>query len=172
MLYTVSQASQMLGVSKVTIYNKLNSLNSELKPYIKRKNNILHIDDKGLLIIKESIDLINVQNTLNNEDIKVSSKEESNDSLNQFKDVKELIETVKNMVENSQGNYVNSLVSQIELLKSELQKKDEQINNTLRLLENSQVLLKQHKEKVLMLELQEKNKRKGFFKNFIKYKSD
>lgn len=166
MLYTVAEASEILEVSKVTVYNKLNSLKNELKPYIKHKKSILHIDDKGLLIIKKSLGLTEVETTLKDEDYVKSSGAVINDSINQFKDVDYLIETVKKTVESGQEKYIDSLLSQIDLLKSELQKKDDQINNTLRLMENSQVLLKQEKEKVLMLESEDQKEKRSFFDFF------
>ena len=72
----------------------------------------------------------------------------------------------KETVKTGQEDYINSLLGQIELLKSELNKKDDQINNTLRLLENSQVLIKDNKEKILMLESKEEKEKKGFFSWF------
>lgn len=168
MLYTVAEISEELGFSKVTIYNKLNSLKSELKPYIRHKKGVIHIDDKGLLIIKESLGLNEVKTDLKEDNTLNQSSIVKNKDLNQFKDIDILIETVKKTVESGQENYINSLLEQIELLKSELQKKDDQINNTLRLLENSQVLLKQEKEKVLMLESVEQKEKRSIFDFFKK----
>ncbi len=166
MLYTVAEISDMTGFSKVTIYNKVNLLKTDLKPCIKRKNGVTYIDDKGVLIIKRDLGLIEDENTLNyDEEFKEASPVDNND-LKQFKDINILIETLKETVKTGQEDYINSLLGQIELLKSELNKKDDQINNTLRLLENSQVLIKDNKEKILMLESKEEKEKKGFFSWF------
>lgn len=168
MLYTVTEISEMLGYSKVTIYNRINSLKKELKPYIKHKKNIIHIDDKGLLILKEDLGLIDVKSTLNDDDTLNNENIDSNSNLEDFKDISFLIKTINETVKTGQENYINSLLNQIEILKSELDKKDDQLNNTLRLLENSQVLIKQDKEKILMLESKEQKEKRGIFSNIFK----
>lgn len=166
MLYTVTEISEMLGFSKVTIYNRVNSLKTELKPYIKHKKNILHIDDKGLLILKEDLGLIDVKSTLNDNNTSDTENIDFNSDLKDFKDINYLIKTIEKTVKTSQENYINSLLEQIKLLKSELDKKDAQLNNTLRLLENSQILIREEKEKILMLESKEMKEKRGIFSIF------
>lgn len=167
MLYTVAELSDMLGFSKVTIYNKINSLKTDLKPYIKHKKGVTYIDDKGVLIIKRDLGLNQHESTLNsNDDFKVEDPVKDED-LKGFKELNILVKTLKKEVKTGQDDYTNSLLDQIELLKSELNKKDDQINNTLRLLENSQILLRENKEKIVMLENKEKEKKKFSFKDLF-----
>ena len=167
MLYTVAELSDMLGFSKVTIYNKINSLKTDLKPYIKHKKGVTYIDDKGVLIIKRDLGLNQHESTLNsNDDFKVEDPVKDED-LKGFKELNILVKTLKKEVKTGQDDYTNSLLDQIELLKSELNKKDDQINNTLRLLENSQILLRENKEKIVMLENKEKEKKKFSFKGLF-----
>ena len=166
MLYTVAEISEMLGFSKVTIYNRVNSLKSDLKGCIKVKKGITYINDKGLLIIRASLGLKVDEDTLINDDEFKAASTEDNEDIKQFKDIDYLIETIKKTLETSQGNYINSLLSQIEHLQLELNKKDEQLNNTLRLLENSQVLIRDNKEKILELESQEQKEKKSIFNIF------
>lgn len=168
MLYTVTEISEILGFSKVTIYNRVNSLKTELKPYIKRKKNVLHIDDKGLLILKEDLGLIDVKSTLNDNNTSDAEDIDINSDLKDFKDINSLIKTIEKTVKTSQEDYINSLLEQIKLLTSELDKKDAQLNNTLRLLENSQVLIREEKEKILMLESKEQKQKRGIFSNLFK----
>ena len=168
MLYTVAELSEILSVSKVTIYNKIKSLKSDLKGCIKHKKGILHIDDKGLLIIRASLGLKVDEDTLINDDEFKAEGIDNNEDLKQFKDIETLIKMINKTVETGQENYINSLLDQIELLKSELHKKDEQLNNTLRLLENSQILIRENKEKILELESQEQKERRSFFNWFRK----
>ena len=168
LLYTVAELSEILSVSKVTIYNKIKSLKSDLKGCIKHKKGILHIDDKGLLIIKNDLGLIEDEDTLINDDEFKAESTVNNEDLKQFKDLETLIKMFNKTVETGQENYINSLLDQIEHLKEELNRKDEQLNNTLRLLENSQVLIKDSREKILMLENQEQKERRSFFNWFKK----
>jgi len=57
-VYRVIEVSRMLGVSKVTVYKKLEQLKKELKPYLKHRSNIIYIDDLGVSLIKDSLNLI------------------------------------------------------------------------------------------------------------------
>ena len=168
MLKTVAQISEELGFSKVTIYNKINSLKSDLKGCIQQKKGITYINDKGLLIIRASLGLKVDEDTLINDDEFKAASTEDNEDIKQFKDIDYLIETIKKTVETSQENYINSLLSQIEHLQLELNKKDEQLNNTLRLLENSQILIRDNKEKILELESMEQKEKRSFFNWFRK----
>lgn len=54
-MYKVIEAANMLGVSKVTIYKKINLFKKELKPHIQVKKNIKYIDEQGIEIIKASL---------------------------------------------------------------------------------------------------------------------
>lgn len=54
-MYKVIEVSKLLGVSKVTIYKKMEIFKKELKPHIHKKKNITFIDDEGVEIIKESL---------------------------------------------------------------------------------------------------------------------
>lgn len=168
LLYTIAEISEELGYSKVTIYNRVNSLKGDLRGCIKHKKGVMYITDEGLLIIKKDLGLIPDEDTLNSDDEFKAENIDNNEDLNHFKDINYLVETIKKTVETSQENYINSLLEQIELLKSELNKKDEQLNNTLRLLENSQILIRDNKEKILELESQEQKEKNGLFNWFRK----
>lgn len=168
MLYTVAEISNMLGFSKATIYNKINSLETALKPCIKSKKGITHINEEGISIIKRDLGLIEDETTLNSEDKFKEQGAGDNIGLKEFQEIRILVETLEKTIETGQKDYINSLLEQNELLKLELNKKDEQINNTLRLLENSQILMKDSKEKILMLENKDEKEKKGFLNWFRK----
>ena len=168
LLKTVAQISEELGFSKVTIYNKINSLKSDLKGCIQQKKGITYINSKGLSIIRASLGLNIDDDALINDDEFKATSTVDNEDLKQFKDIDYLIETIKKTLETSQENYINSLLSQIEHLQLELNKKDEQLNNTLRLLENSQILIRDNKEKILELESMEQKEKKSIFNWFRK----
>lgn len=156
MLYTVAEISEELGYSKVTIYNKINLLKSDLKGCITDKQGVMYINSKGLLMIKEELGL----NALKDKEEIKASNTDNTEGLKHFKEVESLVNSIKSTIEEGQENYINSLLEQVEHLKAELDKKDKQLNNTLKLLENSQVLLKDHKEEKLMLESQEQKKKR------------
>lgn len=54
-MYKVIEVARMLGVSKVTIYKKMELLKKNLKPYVHKKKNITFIDDEGVELIRASI---------------------------------------------------------------------------------------------------------------------
>lgn len=54
-MYKVIEVANMLGVSKVTIYKKMEQLKKELKPHIKKKKNITYIEAEGIELIKSSL---------------------------------------------------------------------------------------------------------------------
>ena len=162
MLRTVEETAIQLGVSKTTIYNKLKL--KEYKSRIVKKQGKSMVDDGLFNLIQESL---KVQNEVENKEIEndvnaeISIDEEGLFNLN-----KELIENLLN----------------------QLKEKDKQIAELHKLIENSQILLKEEQkksDKQLYLEEhfeevdnklqdlkekmeQRKNEKKGFFKKFIR----
>ena len=160
MLRTVEETAIELGVSKTTIYNKL-----KLKQYkckIVKKQGKSMVDDSLFNLIKESL---KVKNIVENEEI---------DS-----DVNEEISIDREGLFNLNQELIENLLDQ-------LKEKDKQIAELHKLIENSQVLLKEeqkrseqqlylaeHFEEVdnKLQDLREKmeqrkNDKKGFFKIF------
>ena len=162
MLRTVEETAIQLGVSKTTIYNKLKL--KEYKSKIVKKQGKSMVDDGLFNLIQESL---KVQNEVENDKIEndvnaeISIDEEGLFNLN-----KELIENLLN----------------------QLKEKDKQIAELHKLIENSQILLKEEQkksDKQLYLEEhfeevdnklqdlrekmeQTKNGKKGFLKIFRK----
>lgn len=110
MLYTVAEVSDMLGFSKVTIYNKINSLKTVLKPCIKHKRGVMYLNDEGLLIIKKDLGLIKEERALNDHDDLKVGKSVNNKDLKQFKDINILIETLEKVIKTGQEDYINFLL--------------------------------------------------------------
>ena len=162
MLRTVEETAIQLGVSKTTIYNKLKL--KEYKSKIVKKQGKSMVDDSLFNLIQERL---KVQNEVENKEIEndvnaeISIDEEGLFNLN-----KELIENLLN----------------------QLKEKDKQIAELHKLIENSQILLKEEQkksDKQLYLEEhfhevddrlqdlrekmeQRKNDKKSFFKIFSK----
>jgi len=56
-MYRVIEVAKLLGVSKVTIYKKINKNKKDLKNHIHTRSNITYIDDVGVEIIKKTIEV-------------------------------------------------------------------------------------------------------------------
>jgi len=163
MLRTVEETAIQLGVSKTTIYNKLKL--KEYKSRIVKKQGKSMVDDGLFNLIQESLKF---QNEVENKEIENDVNAEiSIDEEGLFKLNKELIENLLN----------------------QLKEKDKQIAELHKLIENSQILLKEEQkksDKQLYLEEhfeevdnklqdlrekmeQRKSENKGFFKKFIRW---
>ena len=162
MLRTVEETAIQLGVSKTTIYNKLKL--KQYKSRIVKKQGKSMVDDSLFNLIQEGL---KVQSEVENEKIDNDVKSEiSIDEEGLFNLNKELIENLLN----------------------QLKEKDKQIAELHKLIENSQILLKEEQKKTdqqlylsehfeevdnKLQDLREKmeqkrNDKKGLFKNFFK----
>lgn len=131
--YKVVEVAELLGVSKVTIYDKLKSLKKELRPFVKVTQNKTFIADEGVELIKSSLKVNQVVS---------KDEEELNNNL-----------TVQ------ENEYVLSLINQIEFLRQQIDTKDDQLRSKDELLvardellKNFQILLKQEQDTRLLLE--------------------
>jgi predicted RNase H-like nuclease (RuvC/YqgF family) len=139
MLRSVAEVSVLTGLSKVSIYNKIKL--KEIEKYVVKNKGITYISDEGINLIFEGLnfkdDTLNgFANCLNidREDVDVSI---GNADFKEFKlELKEL-----------NKDYLNSLNSENEFLKKQLDEKDKQISELHKLIENSQILLKEEQKK-------------------------
>lgn len=121
MLRTVEETSKELNVSKTAIYNKLKQ--KEFKDKIVKKQGISMIDDTLFNLIKDSLKFkqtVETEDNKNTENPEIAMDEDSLINLNR--------------------ELVNNLLDQ-------LKEKDKQIENLHKLIENSQVLLKESQHK-------------------------
>ena len=180
MLRSVAEVSVLTGLSKVSIYNKIKL--KEMEQYIVKNKGITYISEEGIALIKDGLNL--KEDTLNslNNSLKVVEDEIAisleNKELQDFKvELKEL-----------NKDYLKSLKSENEVLRKQLDEKDKQIAELHKLIENSQILLKEEQKKLdkqLYLEEhfeevdkriqdlkdkmeQRRNDKKSFFKIFSK----
>ena len=121
MLRTVEETAIQLGVSKTTIYNKLKM--KEYKSKLDKKQGKSMIDDSLFNLIQEGLKVKN----------EVENKEIEND-VNAETSIDEdgLLNLNKELIDN---------------LLEQLKEKDKQISELHRLIENSQILLKEEKKK-------------------------
>lgn len=82
----VIEAANLLGVSKVTIYKKMEKFKRELKPHLHKKRNITFIDDEGIEIIRQSL----IENNVIFEKIDIE---------NQLKELQDELETSMGQLE-------------------------------------------------------------------------
>lgn len=172
MLYTVSDVSRLTSLSKVSIYNKLKL--KELEKYIVKKQGVIYIQEEGLSLIKESLNLNNEVKTdfKNNKDSNAVDQELSTD----MDDL------------NIKTDYLNYLKTENDRLWKEIEDKNRQLKDKDRLLENFQVMMQSEKQSRLQLEAareererkldtfisewrqdhREQENKKGFFKKLFK----
>lgn len=137
MLYTVAEVSKLTNLSKVSIYKKLKL--KELENHVTKEAGITYVDDTALKFITDGLKF--------NEEFKQDDKEEFKDSDTENISNDEIPTSFDDLTINRE--LVKTLIDQ-------LKAKDDQINDLHKLLENSQVLLKNEqdkpKEDLLLLE--------------------
>lgn len=57
-MHRVIEAAKLLGVSKVTVYKKMDLLKRELKSHIHHRSNITYLDEEGLEILRQSLQTV------------------------------------------------------------------------------------------------------------------
>lgn len=150
----VSDVADELGVSRVTVYNHIKRLSKEIKEYVYNDEGVKVIDDKGIKMIKASIE--------NKEDLQfyfTDEDEKSEDTEND--NVKELLK-----------EQVNILKEEVKRLEKELETKNKQIDRLNNQVESFHMMIRSKEEKIYQLEgeVEEQNKSildkvKDFFKN-------
>lgn len=124
-MYRVIEVARMLGVSKVTIYKKVNKNKKALKNHIHTRSNITYIDDVGVEIIKDTIEV--------NSSLNYGSGNELDDIKKEYlDDLNETLELLNN---------------QIHVKKRQVQKKDE-------IIEAYKSIIKSNRGKIQYLESQ------------------
>ncbi|MBU3174636.1 hypothetical protein [Clostridium estertheticum] len=171
MIYTVAKVSELVNLSKASIYNKLKL--KEFESYITKKQGITYISEEGLKLIQSDLKYYKANNTVN-EEIATDS---------------DFINTLKEDI-----NYLKDQAKQKDLqFNNQLKEKDRQLENyserlkqAHKLIENNQILLKEKpKQEILLLKehfqdldnkfmdirhdmLERKDPPKGFFKRMFK----
>lgn len=143
MLYTVIDISRKLSISRQAVYKKLEKM-VELKSHIKVKNNVKYVDEEGLRLIMMSMD-DNLTGTQATDD------DSSCTSITCYDEFSTMLSGLHDKL--SEG-YIRTLEEDKKKLFEELQVKNKQIealtdalNQSQRLNENSQILLKHEQEK-------------------------
>lgn len=126
-MYRVIEVARMLGVSKVTIYKKVNKNKKLLKNHIHTRSNITYIDDVGVDIIKNTIEISTIQpyGGLDSDELKRGYIEDMNEMIDllsyqiqikkrQIQRKDEIIESYKSIIKSNRGKlqYLESKLSQ------------------------------------------------------------
>lgn len=145
-MYSVTEVSKLIGVSRQSIYKKI---------YKEGLQEYLIDSDKGKEVTHEGFELLK---KLFNEYL-----ESKPEGVNLQSGNSKATDTLQDKLT---ADYIDNLKTDTEFFKSQLSEKDNQIQTLSRLLENTQILLKQEQEKnKLMLESTEmkKQKKSGLF---------
>lgn len=143
MMYSISDLSKLLSVSKVTIYSKIKL--KEIQPYIVKQQGMTFIKEEGLSKVRDSLSLKTFTNYGNEAEAGEEPETVENEGF------KEDLNTIKDYIETLKEDKLN--------LWKQLEEKDKQITELLsriesmsKLVENSQVLLKSKEDDPLLLE--------------------
>ncbi|MBS7526537.1 hypothetical protein KHM83_07590 [Fusibacter paucivorans] len=127
-MYRVIEVAKMLGVSKVTVYKKINKNKKLLKNHIQTRSNITYIDDVGIEIIKNTIEVTSTYSSTDPSDIGIIQKEVI-DNLNetilflsdqvskkkmQIEKKDEILDSYKTIIKSNRGKiqYLESKISE------------------------------------------------------------
>lgn len=148
MLYTVAEVSDLIGLSKVSIYKKLKL--KELRGHIIKKGGLTYLDDGALNLIKNTLKLndsetYETDNTVNDEGEKY---------LMNIGDL-----SIKT-------DYINTLKKQLDRKDAQIKELIDRLQQEQELHRNQQILLKceQNKNGSLLLLRRDKKKKKKFWK--------
>lgn len=116
-MYKVIEVADMLGISKVTIYKKIELLKKDLKSHIHKKKNITYLDDEAVKIIKENTPVGN----------KIPLNEEYSNLKDEYEKSLKEIDCLKDKKVEYLKSKVSELENEIELKKKQIEMKNEQI---------------------------------------------
>lgn len=166
-MFKVVEIAEKLGVSKVSVYNKIKQYNKELKPHLSKLKGVTYIDKQGFKIIKESFNLFNQAKTKD-----TGENHEATDKVNDTNSLNSILK-----VKNEQ---LKGLKDHIQYLENQIQVKDDLIKDQNKQLENFQVLLlnEQKRNKLLEGKIEESQTEKemavateeklGFFQRWLR----
>lgn len=126
----VIEVANLLGVSKVTIYKKMEKFKKELKPHLHKKRNITYVDDDGVEIIRQSLiennvifEKIDIENQVKELTVVVASKNDQLEWMNT-----QLMTAYRDDILNLRF-VLDLLNAQIKVKTSQLKEKEEMLSN-------------------------------------------
>lgn len=125
-MHRVIEVARLLGVSKVTIYKKMELHKKELKPYIRYRSNIAYVEDIGVDILRKALNLSATEpaDAENLENVRIQSVAE----------LKEELEATHAMVLRANDLHCSDILQQLEnyshmikVRKDENERKEQQL---------------------------------------------
>lgn len=131
-MHRVIEVARLLGVSKVTIYKKMELLKKELKPHIRYRSNIAYIEEPGVTILRQSLSIPSSEEHS-------MEPQEDNESLSKA-DLEGAVKASQAMVLQAYDLHCSDLLQHLESLnhmikvrKDEIERKEQQLKSLQRL---------------------------------------
>ena len=136
MIYTIAEVSELIGLSKVSIYKKLKL--KQIEPHISKKQGVTYITEEGLTLIKDTLKVnYEVKTDSNLKDINSSAKHEIATDTEVF---------------NIKYDYIKTLKEQLNEKDSQIRELTTALGKAQGLHQNTQVLLRNEQDQPLLLE--------------------
>ena len=142
----VIEVANLLGVSKVTIYKKIEKMKKEMKPYIHKKRNITYIDEDGIELIRNSLIENNVILRNENNEEKIEELQNIIDSRG-----KKITWFNENLISVSRDDLLN-LRFVLDILNAQLKIKEEEIIRKEKIIKGFQDINRLNKERIKVIE--------------------
>lgn len=136
MFYSVQEVSNILQVTRATVYNRIDKM-KELNKHVKIKDNVKYIDDEGLELLKVSMNKQEQCQKQSKTEEKIIEYIDSSKVVGDYTTIQKLIETLER---------------QLEIKDRQLESKDEQIKALTDTMVNNSKFQMMLENKVLMLE--------------------
>lgn len=142
----VIEVANLLGVSKVTIYKKMEKFKKELKPHLHKKRNITFVDDDGIEIIRQSLIENNVifEKTDIENQVKILEAELTR--------TKEQLEWMNNQLMTAYRDDILNLRFVLDLLNGQITVKTSRLHEKEEMLANYKDINRLNKERIKTLE--------------------
>jgi hypothetical protein len=165
MRYTMYEVASMLGTSHTTVYNKLKKreIRKELKQFISKVGNKQFITVEGVEVLRNNIKFDSKVDIVVDDGERIGQEKNNLGNAEKFDS-----ENINNEAVNVTREIIKHCESRIEFLEKQIQTKDKQIDNLLRLNENNQSLLMQTQRKNDSMEIESSRSNKSIWSRFWK----
>lgn len=138
----VIEVANLLGVSKVTIYKKMEKFKKELKPYLHKKRNITYVDDDGIEIIRQSL----IENNVIFEKSDIENQVKALSS--QLESTKAQLEWMNNQLMSAYRDDILNLRFVLDLLNGQIKVKSSQLLEKEEMLSNYKDINRLNKDRI------------------------
>lgn len=154
--YSIKETLQLLNISRTTLYSRFDKYKTELESHIYIKDGKKYVSTEGIHILMCTDKLGDVPNNCPNNLDNVPNNYPNNLNNNNYNEIKSLL--MEQLAE--KDRQLDALRSDkdkvIEMIERQLETKDEQIHTLTELHKNSQLLLGQAQQKIILLDVPKK----------------